>query len=98
MIIGYCVESNILLTTKVIKKKEGVLIDKIVGAFNTGFIMTLTAITAVTIALVMTQSSVIKEIMAILLIGLFADLIFTWIQNVALLRIYIDKQRGRHEL
>lgn len=92
MIVGYCVESNILITTKLIKKKEGVIIDKTVDAFKTGFIMTLTAISAVTIALVMTQSSVIKEIMAILLIGLFADLVYTWIQNVAFLRIYLDKK------
>jgi preprotein translocase subunit SecF len=94
MIIGYCVESNILITTKLIKKKDGIIIDKIVGAFKTGFVMTLTAIAAVTIALVMTQSSVIREIMAILLIGLFADLLYTWIQNVAFLRIYLERNRA----
>ena len=97
MIIGYCVESNILLTTKLIKKKEGVIMDKLLGALKTGLLMTSTAIAAVTIALVFTQSAVIKEIMAILLIGLFADMVYTWIQNVALLRMYIDKKRAKHE-
>jgi preprotein translocase subunit SecF len=98
MIIGYCVESNILITTKLIKTKGGVIIDKIMEAFNTGFVMTSTAIAAVTIALVMTQSSVIREIMAILLIGLFADIMYTWIQNVAFLRIYLDRTSGKNGL
>jgi len=98
MIIGYCVETNILLTTKVTKKKEGSVIERILDAFKTGFIMTATAVSAVLIALVFTQSDVIKEIMAILLIGLIADMIYTWGQNVALLRIYLEKKSANHEL
>lgn len=95
MIIGYCVETNILLTTKLIKKKEGALIDRLIGAFNTGFIMTATASGAVIVALLTTQSDVIKEIMTILLIGLIVDMVYTWIQNVGLLRIYLDKTGAR---
>jgi len=98
MIIGYCVETNILLTTKVLKKKEGSLIERIIEAFKTGFVMTSTAAAAVLIALIFTQSDVIKEIMAILLIGLIAEIIFTWGQNVALLRIYLEKKSANHEL
>jgi preprotein translocase subunit SecF len=94
MIIGYCVESNILLTTKLVKERSGILIDRLINCFKTGFLMTATAISAVSIALILTQSSVIKEIMAILLIGLIADLIFTWLQNVAMLRIYLEKKQN----
>ena len=98
MIIGYCVETNILLTTKLIKKKEGAVIDKIIGAFKTGFVMSSTAIAAVVIALLFTQSEVIKEIMTILLIGLITDMVYTWIQNTALLRIYLNKRSGKSGL
>ena len=54
-----------------------------------------TAIVAVGVAMLVTQSEVIKEIMLILLIGLLADIINTWIQNVGLLRIYLERKERK---
>ena len=45
MLIGYSVDSDILLTNRVLKR-QGNLADKMAGAFTTGFIMTSTAIAA----------------------------------------------------
>ena len=47
MLIGYSVDSDILLTTRVLKR-QGKLNDKLTGAFRTGIIMTSTTIAAVT--------------------------------------------------
>lgn len=90
MLIGYSVDTDILLSTRVLKRKEGTEMERIYGAIKTGLMMTLTTLTAVTVALIFTQSEVIRQIMAILLIGLLADLIFTWIQNVGILRLYLE--------
>ena len=92
MLIGYSVDTDILLSTRVLKRKEGTEMERIYGAFKTGITMSLTTMIAVTIALIFTQSEVIKQIMTILLIGLAIDLINTWIQNVGILRLYLEKK------
>ena len=95
MLIGYSVDTDILLSTRVLKRKEGTVMDRVLGAVKTGFMMTLTTIVAVIAALVFTQSEVIKQIMIILLVGLFIDMINTWIQNVGMLRLYIERKKKK---
>lgn len=92
MLIGYSVDTDILLSTKVLKSKHGDINARIYEAMKTGLMMNITTIVAITLALIFTDSETIKQIMIILLIGLFVDLINTWIQNVSLIRIYLDKK------
>ncbi len=94
MIIGYSVDTDILLTTRLIKRKEGTVFQRLMNAMKTGLTMTATTMAVVILALIFTQSETIRQIMTILLIGLIVDLINTWIQNVGLLRLYIDKQEN----
>ena len=54
--------------------------------------MTFVAMLSVTVVLLVAQSDIIRQIMIITLVGLFADMIFTWIQNVALLRMHIERK------
>jgi preprotein translocase subunit SecF len=96
MLIGYSVDSDILLTTRLLKRK-GDLDEKLQGAFRTGFIMTTTTITAVTAMLVVStfgQVVIIREISMVLLIGLFVDLMNTWLLNAGLLKWYITREGG----
>jgi preprotein translocase subunit SecF len=95
MLIGYSVDTDILLTSRVLRSKEGTVFHRTLSAAKTGLLMTLTTITAVTIGLLLTTSGTIKEIMTIMLIGLMFDIINTWIQNVALLRYYLEHIKGR---
>ena len=94
MLIGYSVDSNILLSTKVWKGTGGTVLERIVSASKTGLMMLSTTIIALIVALVFTQSEVLKQIMIILLIGLFVDLINTWIQNAGILRYYLEKKQS----
>jgi len=93
MLIGYSVDTDILLTTRLLKRKEGTSMDKTFGAFKTGIMMTLTTFLAVGIALIFTGSDTIAQIMTIVLIGLVADIIYTWLQNAAILLMYLEKKR-----
>ena len=95
MLIGYSVDTDILLSVRVLKRKEGTVMDRIFSSIKTGMTETATAIVAVGVAMLVTQSEVIKEIMLILLIGLLADIINTWIQNVGLLRIYLERKERK---
>jgi len=92
MLIGYSVDTDILLTVRMLKRKEGTVMDRVISSIKTGMTETTTAIVAVTVAMLVTQSEVIRQIMLILLIGLIADIFNTWIQNVGLLRIYVERK------
>ena len=92
MLIGYSVDTDILLTVRVLKRKEGTVMDRIISSIKTGMTETMTAMVAVVVAMIVTQSEVIRQIMIILLIGLFADILNTWIQNVGLLRLYVERK------
>ena len=76
MLIGYSVDSDILLTTRVLKR-QGKLNDKLTGAFHTGIIMTSTTLAAVVVLFLVSwlgQVEVVEEISAVLLIGLVFDI------------------------
>ncbi|MBI1969959.1 protein translocase subunit SecF [Candidatus Woesearchaeota archaeon] len=90
MLIGYSVDTDILLTTRVLRRKEGKVIDGIFNAMRTGFMMTTTTLLAATIALFFSASAVVTQIMLILIIGLLSDLLYTWIQNAGILLWYLE--------
>ena len=93
MLIGYSVDTDILLTTRLLKKKEGTN-SALFGAFKTGTTMTITSIIAITTALIVVYpfSSVLNQIFTILLIGLGFDLFNTWITNASLIKWYVEEK------
>lgn len=93
MLLGYSVDTDILLSTRVLKRKEGTVYERVTSALKTGTVMNLTTLAAVSAALILTQSEIIAQIMIILLIGLLADVINTWIQNAGILRMYAEKKK-----
>jgi preprotein translocase subunit SecF len=97
MLIGYSVDSDILLTNRVLKR-QGKLTDKLKGAFDTGIIMTSTTFAAVTAMLIVSwigSVQILMEISAVLLIGLVFDILNTWLTNAALLKWYVQKEGGK---
>lgn len=92
MLIGYSVDTDVLLTARVLKRKEGTVDERVFSAIKTGTTMTITAITTAALAIIFTQSETIHQIMLILIIGLLADLVYTWIQNVSLLKWYLERR------
>ena len=94
MLIGYSVDTDILLTTRILKRDEDSLNQRFFGAFKTGITMTLTSLLAITVALIIVSSfsSVLSQIFTILAIGLGFDLINTWITNVSILKWYMKRK------
>ena len=95
MLIGYSVDTDILLTTRILKRKEGTLNERIFRAFKTGTTMTLTSLLAMLIALFVVKSfsAVLTQIFTVLVIGLAFDLLNTWITNVSILKWYVKARR-----
>lgn len=93
MLVGFSVDTDVLLTTRVLKRKDGSVMDRIYGAVRTGITMTTTTLAAVLVVLIFVNSDVIKQIMLILFIGLLVDMVMTWIQNVGILRLYLEMKK-----
>ena len=93
MLIGYSVDTDILLTSRVLNRKQQPVNNAISGAFKTGVTMTLTSIIAVAVGLVVVYSfnSILNQIFTILIIGLAFDLFNTWITNASLIKWYVEK-------
>jgi len=96
MLIGYSVDTDILLTNRVLKRHEDSLNRRIFSAFKTGITMTLTSLMAIIFALliIMSFSAVLTKIFTILVIGLSFDILNTWITNVSLIKWYV---KSKHE-
>lgn len=96
MLIGYSVDTDILLTNRVLKRHEGSLNQRIFSAFKTGITMTLTSILALAAALIIVSpfSAVLTKIFTILVIGLGFDIMNTWITNVSILKWWYKNKHG----
>lgn len=106
MLIGYSVDTDILLTTRLLKRK-GELAEKIKDAMKTGLTMTTTTLAAL-IALFFVSSGsyiissftridIIRDISIVLIFGLIADIINTWMTNVGILKWYMEKKERKIE-
>lgn len=95
MLIGYSVDTDILLTTRALRRKEITINQRIYGAFKTGILMTITALIAV-FPIFFISSGIpdsFRQIFIILSIGLLADILNTWLTNASLIKWYCETRR-----
>jgi preprotein translocase subunit SecF len=94
MLIGYSVDTDIMLTTRILRRKEETINTRIYSAFKTGITMTLTSLVAVVVALIITAgfSEILKQIFSVLAIGLSFDILNTWITNAGILKLYAERK------
>lgn len=99
MLIAYSVDTDILLTNRVLKRHDGSVNEKIFGAFKTGITMTLAAIVAVFSAWIVVRSfsQVLNQIFTILLIGLSFDIFNTWVTNASLLKWHEEREAKKRK-
>ncbi|MBN1160116.1 MAG: hypothetical protein JXA43_02675 [Candidatus Diapherotrites archaeon] len=93
MMVGYSVDTDILLTTRLLKRRQGTPDERAMGAMGTGLTMTFTTLAAVTVLFVIstiTQMSVVTEIAFVLMAGILGDIISTWAMNAPMLLWYVE--------
>jgi preprotein translocase subunit SecF len=97
MLIGYSVDTDILLTNRVLRRHEDITLNqKLLSAFKTGITMSLVSLIAVFVALLFVKSfsSTLDQIFTILIIGLIFDIFNTWVTNVSIIKWYmISKEK-----
>ena len=99
MLVGYSVDSDILLTTRILKRKTGGVNERIDSAMKTGLTMTGTTLVVMLVILIissiLTQISTLGSIASVLLLGLLADLATTWFMNAGVLKWYVEEKGGK---
>ncbi|BBL62818.1 preprotein translocase subunit SecF [Methanobrevibacter arboriphilus] len=98
MLIGYSVDTDILLTTRLLKRKEGTLVERAREAMKTGMTMSITAIASMVVLYLVTiflipEATTLTNIAAVLMIGLVADILTTWFMNLGILRWYVEAKK-----
>jgi len=97
MLVGYSVDTDIMLTTRLLKRMEKSPEARTAEAMKTGLTMTLTTAAAASAMIAIAyfaQITVIYEIAAVLLFGLIGDLISTWMMNAPVLLWYVENRRN----
>ena len=97
MIIGYSVDTDILLTTRVLRRKGREVDESIDGGVKTGLMMDATTIGVMCVTFIVTtffiQISTLRTISAVLLFGLVGDIFTTFLTNAGLLKWLAERKR-----
>lgn len=95
LLIGYSVDTDILLTTRLLKRKDKTPRKRTIDSMKTGLTMTFTTLAAVLVMILLSylyQIEVMFNIGAVLLFGLIGDLIITWMMNAPILLWYVERK------
>jgi preprotein translocase subunit SecF len=92
MMLGYSVDTDIMLNSRILKDSTGEVGERVGGAVKTGLTMTATSMAAVGAILLAPVPSALIEIASVLFIGLAADIVQTWMFNSVMLRWYYESR------
>ncbi len=100
MLIGYSIDTDIMLTSRMLKGKDGNPGERATQSMKTGLTMTITSLAALAVMIIFSyfyQIEVIYQISVILFFGLIGDLIATWLMNAPLLLWWVEKKEKEHK-
>jgi preprotein translocase subunit SecF len=94
MLIGYSVDSDILLNTHILRSRRKDFVENVHRAMRTGVTMTLTSLSAMVVMFVVATVfgiGLLADMGFLLAVGLTADLANTYMMNVSILRWYVKR-------
>ncbi len=97
MLVGFSVDTDILLTTRLLKRKDKSVMQRCNDTLLTGLTVTSTVMGATLAMLIVSyfaQITVIFEISAVVLFGMIGDIVATWFTNAPILLWYWEKKNG----
>lgn len=92
LVIGYSIDTDVLLTTWMIKRREGSYLERMVRSIKTGVTMTMTTLLVLAIGIFIAISPVLHQMFLIILIALLTDIIVTYLGNAPILIWYCKKK------
>lgn len=99
LLLGYGVNTNILLTDHVLRRVGGTPRDRAADAMGTGVIMSTTSASAMLALNIITTSPALYQLSAVMVIGILVDMMNTWLLNAGLVTHHAERMgaeyRGR---
>jgi preprotein translocase subunit SecF len=98
MLVGFSLDTDVLLSMRVIKQKEGTAASRAYSAMKTGMTMSLSAIVAFSCLFILsliTHIPIYYEISSVVLAGLVGDLIATWCFNAVIILHFVEEQQKK---
>ncbi|MEM3282042.1 MAG: hypothetical protein QW591_02940, partial [Candidatus Micrarchaeaceae archaeon] len=98
MLIGYSIDTEILTSIRILKRKEGSAEERAYSAMKTGLTMTTTAIVAFATLFAVSIIAYVPtyfEISGVVLFGLIADIFTTWFGNAPMVLLYKKRKELR---
>lgn len=94
MLIGYSVDTDIVLSTRVLKMNRGTNKSRMWSSMKTGVTMSSGGIAGFSLLYIVSYSivgpSALSNIAAVMVIGLLADIPLTWLGNTVILKKYVE--------
>jgi preprotein translocase subunit SecF len=91
MVIGYSIDTDVLTAIRILRRGEGSAESRAYSSMQTGVMMTISAIVSFAVLFIISVIEYVPtyyEITGVVLIGLTADLITTWLGNAPLVLLY----------
>ena len=95
MLIGYAVDTNILLTTRVLKRVGGEPREKVVDAMHTGLMMSGSTLIPLFALNLLTTAPQLYQLTAVLIFGIIIDIFNTWFLNSAIIIRHAERQQRK---
>jgi len=95
MLIGYAVDTNILLTTRVLKRVGGEPREKVVDAMRTGLMMSGSTLIPLFALNLLTTAPQLYQLTAVLIFGIIIDIFNTWFLNSAIIIRHAERQQRK---
>lgn len=95
MLIGYAVDTNILLTTRVLKRVGGEPKEQVVDAMRTGLMMSGSTLIPLFAINILTTAPQLYQLTAVLIFGIIIDIFNTWFLNSAIIIRHAERQRRK---
>jgi len=95
MLIGYTVDTNILLTTRVLKRVGGEPKEQVIDAMRTGLMMSGSTLIPLFAINILTTAPQLYELTAVLIFGIIIDILNTWFLNAAIIMRHAERQRRK---
>ncbi|HLC67622.1 MAG TPA: hypothetical protein VJI12_01945 [archaeon] len=92
-LIGYSVDTDLVLTSELLKAQHHEISEGIKRAMKTGLTLTMTILVALVSMYLISGSIVIEQISFVLLIGLIVDMPATWFGNTGVLRAWLERRK-----
>jgi len=93
MLMGWSVDSEVLFDTKILREIEGDPKRRAVGAMKTAMTMSMSIFASLSALYFISASPLIKEMVIVLLLGSFFDIINTWFQSLSMVLWYTEGRK-----